>query len=883
MNPLVEQLQVALDGDSPKLVAELLAGVPEAERVPCRVLLKQYRQNRFRDAWVVAAAGLESGAVAVARRLRTASPPTSWLPIAGYRPDEARTSGARAWPLVADVLLERRVTWLPDLVTRLAEVDPRAWGDDRQVLTERLRLALDLPRPHGAGYLRWVVQQQLSAPWRRDDRSTAERLRAEPDPDALVAAVLTVPGVGTELNVRRGEFLAQWGPEGWHAALRETLADGTLDRDRFLDALLGALLVGGPVAHQHDLAVVLAEARVCPRQTATRVRQFCALVPESTGPVAGAALETVRAAVAAGAVDPREALRATAPALHRREKGLLRTHLRWLVDLARQHPDLRDDVLLAVAEVFAHEHHDLARQAWDAAEELRDGAPGTVLHHLRQRAQDLPPDLSHRAASALGGAPGAETAETAETADDELAPLPPAPHPPRVQDLDELVVAIAQHSRHWQPADAERVLDGVARFGGRDLDALVAALAPVADRFGLGWEHTSHFAIYPFLAAATRRPGAPRWRGERPPRPGPLPSGGEGVLALRAQEVVERVRAGESAPLLSFPDTATGHVDPGRVLRDLQRAAATGTAPWPLDLEQAWLRFPRTDLDPTYPDQLRSVGVPAADWLSQQLTGPRPEALATAEPVPPRGSRSGYRVAAEGAGWPVVSLSGSGARTPLARQGLGGTELPAQVVEHWWWGGGWEALHSLTCLPSDREVAAGHLVATLVNTERRRDVSVVSAIAVLPEAQGPTGRATHLALAYALLSCDDRVRSAALDAVSGFAAAGGLDATAAGAALGELIVREETKPVRVARALAPLARDDRPRVRGFTARYLLAALAPVLPLRRNGSADLLALAADTCHGTGPHPPVPGLAALVEAGGRSRLVVEARRLLALTQP
>lgn len=882
MNPLIEELRVALDGDSAKLVAELLAGVPEADRVPCRTLMKHYRENRFREAWVVAAAGLESGAAALARRLRTASPPTSSLPIEGYHPDHARTSGAKAWPLAADVLLDRRVSWLPDLVVRLAEVDQRGWGDDRQVLTERLRLALDLPRPHGSGYLRWVAQQQLGRPWRRDDRSIAERLRAEPDADALVAALLTVPGVGTELNVRRGEFIAQWGPEGWHAALQETLADGTLDRDRFLDALLGALLLGGPVAHQHDLAVVLDDARVSPRQTATRVAEFGALIPAGAGPVAGAALSAVRAAVAAGAVAPREAVEATAPALHRREKGLVRAHLRWLVDLARRHPDVHDDVLLGLAEVYAHEHHDLARQAWEAVGALCDDVPRQVLEEVRRRAEELPPDVRRRAVEALGGAPGTEVDEVAAPPDAEPSP-PPGPHPPRVQDLDELVAAIAQHSRHWRPADAERVLDGVARFGARDMGELLAALTPVADRFGLSWEHTSDFAVYPFLAAATRHPGAPRWRGAKPPRPGALPPGGDGVLALRAQEVVDRVRAGESGGLLSFPDTATGHVDPDRVLGDLEHAATAGTKPWPADLEQAWLRFPREEIGTASIDRLRAVGTPATDWLLQQLVSPRPEALAAAEPVPARGSRSGYRVEAEGAGLPAVSLRGSGARTPLARLGLDGEALPARVVEFWWWGGGFSAAYSLSCMPSHREVAAGHLVATLVNTEKRRDVPVASALAVLPEAQGPTGRATHLALAYALLSCDDRVRLAALDAVAGFAVRGGLDGPAAGAALGELLVRQETKPVRAAKTLAPLAHDDRPRVRGFVAQYLLAALTPLLPLRRNGSADLLALAADACHETGPHPRIPGLAEIVDSGGRTRLVVEARRLHALLQP
>lgn len=893
MSDLVAALREAIAGQSPRRVAELLDEVPEHERPTLRVVLKVDRESLGCPAWAVAAAGLEGGAAAVARRLRTARMPGDWRPVDGFAERGTFTWRAQGWDTVAAVLLTREVTWLPDLVDRLADMEVRGRGDSRHVLTERLRQELGLPRPTGPGYLRWAVGHQFGLPCHEDGLGLIERLRREPDPTSLVVAILAVPEIGVDLQVERTPPADTMWSSGWREALVDLVEDGTAARGPLLDALATALSLGGSGRHQNSLAYLLAALEPTPEETTARLRELCALLPEAAGTVAEVVLKLVRAAVAASAVSPAEAVEVTAEALRRREKGVVRAHVRWLAVLPTQDPALRDVVLLALGDAFGHEHHDLAQLAWTSVDRLQPGASETVRAELLDRAADLPRDLQVEAVRVLGGTPDVPVPDVpVPRAPVPHAPVPHvpasdvpatapavAPHPPRVQDLPELVVAITEHTQRGRPADAERVLDGLARFGAHHLEALAAALAPAAENFALWWERDAHFAPYPLLADATRRPGSPRWRGEKPGRPGPIPFAGPGILALRAQEVVERVRAGIAAPLLAFPDTALGHVDPERVLEDLGRSVAAGVAPGPLDLEQTWLRYPRDVVDEEHLARLRAVGTPAADRLAQWLSpGGIPEAVVQPVSVPLQGRRYGYEDTSEYPAWPLVTLTGPGIGTPLVERGFDGSTLPERVVRERW-SGGLAALTTSSTLPSHREVSAAELLVPLVDLEHRHGAATVAALALMSEIGGPTGRATHLALAYGLLSNDERVRLGAVDAVHGFAVRGGLEATLAGAALGEVLTLEEAKLVRLTRALTALAHDDRQGVREFTARYLLAALTPVVPLRRNGLADLLALAADAAHGTGPHPPVAGLAELAASGGRSRIVTEARRVLA----
>ena len=110
MSDLVAALREAIAGQSPQRVAELLDGVPERERPALRVVLKVDREGLGRPAWAVAAAGLEGGAAAVARRLRTAWMPGDWRPVDGFAARGTFTWRAQGWDTVAAALLTREVT-----------------------------------------------------------------------------------------------------------------------------------------------------------------------------------------------------------------------------------------------------------------------------------------------------------------------------------------------------------------------------------------------------------------------------------------------------------------------------------------------------------------------------------------------------------------------------------------------------------------------------------------------------------------------------------------------------------------------------------------------------------------------------------------------------
>ncbi|MFP5334003.1 MAG: DUF6493 family protein [Actinomycetes bacterium] len=894
-----EALRAAVERGDPDRVREVLAGADEAERRACVPLVKELagrdgwppaqrlspeRLTAAADALLAARLGVTGGAAAVATLVR-------------------RQYGRRVHDLVVGVLVDRSPPWLDGVVARLVADDTSELWNSPWPVAEALRRHLGLPRPSTPAYLVGVVQD-LTPPWSSEPvrGDVLAELRGDPGLRDLVPALLEVPDVGSTLAVADVESVQDGGrwttraraPERtWCGAVVALTAEGLLDRSEVLDLCLGALLRGGKREHVGWFVGLHDALAPTDDEVAARLRTYTGLLASGAGPAATLAQRFLKGLDAAGRLDADVVADATRAALARREKGLATAQLSWVQRVARRRPDAVGDLAVAVADGLAHERRDVAERVLAVLEGLSASGPlpESVLDAVRARAADLPVTLRPRAEAVVG---------PLAPADDPAEPLlvvpPPRSVEPPVGTVDDLVSVAATYLARPDPLIAERVMDGVARLGAPHREELRAALAPLGSRVvpdeqgsGTAAQWFGRAPVHGLLhALITDPPPAPARRllgfGARQPDHRvywPDPAGPEGARTARVRELLENVRRGGAQPLLATPATGCGHVDLEALVAAVESAAAAGHDLWQWDLEQAWLRVPRGEVPSALLDRLARVPTPAAGWLRARLVGGTlPDPVVTPAAVPVTRHRWGRAVPTQLAGelvvdvaWPGLADPGSGS---LVQRAVAVPSLADQAAVEWWEGPRRSPLEVLLTLPSHREVAAGYVVADAVGTEHRLPDAAREAVGLLPEAEGPTGLATHLALVYTAANADAAARTAAVDALEGFAVRGGLDAAAAGVVLGGRLAGSPVKPGRVHAVLAEVARGPVP-ARRLVWELLAAALPLALPSRRRGLPDLVGLAAETAAAVGVRGVVPGLGDLADSTGGGRLAVEARRL------
>ena len=865
-------------------VVRLLSGADEPTRRGCVPAVKSLvpgvragqSTGRVPQALLLAQVGTHGGAAAVTTALRT-------------RPWQTRGVHDRT----VTVLLDRSPAWLPDLVRRLVEEPPTSvWDDSTWEVAEAVRSAIGLPRPTTAPYLTGLLDR-LRGGW-DDVLDLPAALRAAPDLVALLPAVLDLPDVGGRLSLRDHQLVTPADGVGvervpapveqtWAGALVALTGAGLLDRAALLDQVLDVLLRGG--RSEHVAWFLGLHARLAPDvdELALRVRSWVRLLCDGTGSSPAVAGTVLRELDEAGRLDLDTALEAATGGLARPTKALAVAQLAWLERLAARTPERRDDVLRAVLDGFDHERRDVQERALAAVRRIAAAAPPppSLLCEVRARAATLAPTVRAEATDLLGAA--AQVA--VEDVPVPVGPLPPADGP--VRDVGTLVEVVAHHLETGDLRAGERALDGLAAFAGRDRTALVAALAPLRDRIGPEPEHGPAFGYVPvagLLHALVDRPPS-RWgrllRAPRSAADWQDPPGPAGCLSARAREVARHALAGRTQRLLALPASVTGGTELAVVVELLEGIEAAGAVPWLCDLEQAWLRLPRSSPDPALLTRLARLRSPGARRLHTALTGPLPEPRVRLATVPATVAHHGYDAPAVHAGAPVVEVLPPSSAAPgsLLSRATDGTDLPQRAGREGWEGERTDGLPALLALPAHREVAAAHLVTEGVWTDRRWADRARECLALLPHAEGPTGPATGLALAYASGSGDAMTRTATVDALLGFAARGGLEPAAVGASLGALLGSGAVKPGRVAPVLAEVARGPSP-ARRLAWHVLQAALPQVLASGRRGSADLLAVAAETAAAVGARGAMPGLDVLAAARSSTRQVVEARRLQAV---
>jgi hypothetical protein len=722
--------------------------------------------------------------------------------------------------VLIDVLRHRDLAWAPDLATRIAARMP-ARGRRHDLLTVVVEFCGDTP-PDSDGFLVNLMALGGHTVWR-------------PAFDVLIPKMLAVTGAGVIIADTR--------------QFRLFLCDRA-ERQVLLDGCLARLQQGGGAAREMDGFLALHEVlQVTLDEIATHARDYVAMLPDSRSTVAGLAQDQLKRLDEAERLDFELLCEASRWVFGRTEKKLVRVQLAWIGRHAKEKPD---EVVLTVAELFAHESDDLRGQAVKLIVKHLGNAADTTQAEVRALAEQLPGDL----AAQLGGTTAQEQAV-------ELASFVPRPFPEPIATLDELtgelLSAFGRDSSYVEPSTAERIIEAVVRFAWQDREALARAIRPFSEN-SPWFDHSQHTPRSELIGAVLDARGKPRplkhevsteldFARNRKPEPGIGAVGDE--LAKRLHEIAKGLVHLPKPALVSTPTEMSGLIDPATLAGRLARAEAEGWEPWQRDLRQAVQRLPR-DTDAALFSSLTSkAAAKVRDWLASR-TDP---GIAIVE----RTYRHPWRYSQD-----ITDTGLYATATP-------GLEEPEQLLRQYdEWGPMIEWWPSV--LPTQREVVAAHLVPHL----RARTASKGSDGPILPmlaEAHGPAGPAVHLALSYGLGAELVVNRAHAVDAILILAARDQLDGRTFGDLLGQLLERGDLALNRVAPGLRDAARSG-------AARQIWDALTTALPRlwTHNRVSDVIELAVELAQLLGPGGTVDGLAEVAARKGSSKAVVQAKRLV-----
>ncbi|SMC55851.1 DUF6493 family protein [Lentzea albidocapillata] len=817
-----ERIQALIESDQKLALGQVLKSLTPAERKECvKDLIAFERQHRAGDRrWSHG----ETLAIAGAGLLPTASVLAPWLVryrivFQGGRPDNGIN-------VILDVLRHRELTWLTDLVTRVAAKMPtrERWRQD--LLGVVLEFCGDTP-PDSDGFLLHFMDFDGHTRWK-------------PAFDALIPRMLEVVGSGAI-------FANTW---QWQRFLCERA-----DRRVLLDGCLARLQQGGGATEMEGFLALHKTLDVTLDETAEHARDYVAMLPDSRSTVATLAQDRLKSLDEAGKLSFDLLADASRWVFGRTEKKLIRAQLTWLGKHAKSTPD---EVVLTVAELFAHESDDLRGQAVKLIARHQAKISDTTRTELVALAEQLPADL----AAQLG-------AETVAEEAFELAPFTPRPWPDPIATLDELTGEVhglfGRNTAYADPVTVERILEAVVRFAWQDREAVANAFGPIYDKYPwirnrldlqayLDRPSPDCRSMFFSIIAAVPVPAEPLGQMEQltPVLKGAVPGTPSQLLAKRLREIARGLVRSPRPFLLSTPTEMSGLLDPGTLLERLAKAEAEEWEPWPLDLRQAYRRLPRD----TRPEDFASLRGTAGSLLREWLTGFSDPAVELVERT--RSTSSGYLTRQREEKRLFVTL------TP-------GLSDP----ERYWYGyNDWEAM--LPCwpavLPVQREVVAAHLVAHLASRcESKGDDGAL--LPALAEIQGPIGVATCLALAYGLGAEGTVGRAHAVDALLILAARDQFDGKALGEVVGLLLERGELALNRV----APCLRDT---ARSGAAAQIWGLLQAALPKvwSHNRAADLVELAVELAQRLKPGGTVDGLAEVAARKGSSKTVVQARRLV-----
>jgi hypothetical protein len=314
------------------------------------------------------------------------------------------------------ILSARRPDWLTDYAAWSLERHPSVWRAVRRL--ERAGLCR---RPETDCYVLGMIQGASS---RHVNPDVRQALLGDPELlEREVWRLFEVEGSGEFSLAARDKYCT---PEAtWETGLVALAADGTLPRDRLLDASLDALqrdfaqFRAGWFSRFHEALKPTLEERV------QRVERYLNLLASKIPPTVSFALSALSKVDRAKWLPAGALVERISPALTARSKGAVSSALKLLENAASRDPALKQAAAVIAAQALSHESSDAQGEAFDLIVRWGDQGDQALVALIRDRVDQLAASVSPRVREWLDSAkPGTPpAAPAAAPLEVELKPL----------------------------------------------------------------------------------------------------------------------------------------------------------------------------------------------------------------------------------------------------------------------------------------------------------------------------------------------------------------------------------------------------------------------------------------------------------------------------
>lgn len=381
--------------------------------------------------------------------------------------------------------------------------------------------------------------------------------------------------------------------ETWSDRLLVLAKDGTLDRQRLLDASLDALEMdfsqfrAGWYSRFHEALMPTLD------EQSVRAERYLQLLSTSIPPTLSLALQALKRLQAASLLDPGDLLDCLAPALVARHKSAAMDALHLLAGAGKRAPARSDGIATLAITALASEVAPVQAKALEVIAGSGAAESPAMQALLAAHRTVVAPSVRARLAQLLA---------EPERPLPKVPALPVAPVPwafapvsPCVTPDDALMAYLAVLENPRDPIAVERAVDGIAQHGHMLKSA--SRLSPAAKRSLQILAKGTPDKLKLALAALGQA-----WCTDSLPTE-ILGTGSTGsafsirepslaaTFLLRCDEVITLSRSGSGLPLLSLPSDSSGEVKPAELAARLSEYGRAGMRPGEADLALALTRL----------------------------------------------------------------------------------------------------------------------------------------------------------------------------------------------------------------------------------------------------------------------------------------------------